>query len=55
MELVWLIFLKKLNNFIEMAPRLAEYIASREQGRSVEVSMLIQTSFLPAFHEDEIS
>ena len=22
---------------------------------SVEVSMLIQTSFLPAFHEDEIS
>ena len=32
--------ISKLNNFIEMAPRLAEYIASREQGRSVEVSML---------------
>lgn len=29
-----------LNNFIEMAPRLGEYIASREAGRSVEVSML---------------
>lgn len=29
-----------LNNFIEMTPRLAEYIASREAGRSVEVSML---------------
>ena len=29
-----------MNNFIEMTPRLAEYIASREQGRSVEVSML---------------
>ncbi len=28
------------NNFFEMAPRLAEYIASRESGRSVEVSML---------------
>ena len=28
------------NNFIEMTPRLAEYIASREAGRSVEVSML---------------
>ena len=28
------------NNFIEMSPRLAEYIASRESGRSVEVSML---------------
>lgn len=32
--------ISKMNNFIEMAPRLAEYIASREQGRSVEVSML---------------
>lgn len=30
----------KLNNFIEMTPRLAEYIASREAGRSIEVSML---------------
>ena len=29
-----------LNNIIEMAPRLAEYIASRESGRSIEVSML---------------
>lgn len=32
--------ISKMNNFIEMTPRLAEYIASREQGRSVEVSML---------------
>ena len=29
-----------LNNIVEMAPRLAEYIASREAGRSAEVSML---------------
>lgn len=29
-----------LNNFVEMAPRLAEYIASREAGASVEVAML---------------
>jgi len=29
-----------LNNFIERIPRLAEYIASREAGRSVETSML---------------
>lgn len=28
------------NNFIELTPRLAEYIASREAGRSIEVSML---------------
>ncbi len=28
------------NNFIERIPRLAEYIASREAGRSIEVSML---------------
>ncbi len=28
------------NGFIEMTPRLAEYIASREAGRSIEVSML---------------
>ena len=28
------------NNFIEKLPRLAEYIASREAGRSIEVSML---------------
>ena len=32
--------ISKLNNFIEMTPRLAEYIASREAGRSIEVSML---------------
>ena len=28
------------NNFIERVPRLAEYIASREHGRSIEVAML---------------
>lgn len=28
------------NNFIERIPRLAEYIASREAGRSIDVSML---------------
>lgn len=28
------------NNFVERAPRLAEYIASRQAGRSVEVAML---------------
>ena len=32
--------ISKANNYIEMIPRLAEYIASRESGRSVEVSML---------------
>ena len=32
--------ISKLNNFIEMTPRLAEYIASREAGRSIEVAML---------------
>ena len=32
--------ISKLNNTIEMLPRLSEYIASREAGRSVEVSML---------------
>ena len=30
----------KANDFIERLPRLAEYIASRESGRSIEVSML---------------
>ena len=30
----------QMNDFIERIPRLAEYIASRESGRSVEVSML---------------
>ncbi len=30
----------RLNNYFERVPRLAEYIASREEGRSVEVSML---------------
>lgn len=32
--------ISKANNVIEMMPRLAEYIASRESGRSVDVSML---------------
>lgn len=32
--------ISKVNNIIEMSPRLAEYIASREKGRSVETSML---------------
>ncbi len=32
--------ISKLNNGIEMTPRLAEYIASREKGRSIETSML---------------
>jgi hypothetical protein len=32
--------ISKINNHIEMIPRLAEYIASRESGRSIEVSML---------------
>ena len=32
--------ISKLNNYVEMIPRLAEYIASREAGRSIEVSML---------------
>lgn len=32
--------ISKVNNIIEMSPRLAEYIASREKGRSIETSML---------------
>lgn len=32
--------ISKANNFIERIPRLAEYIASREAGRSIDVSML---------------
>lgn len=32
--------ISSINNQIEMIPRLAEYIASREAGRSIEVSML---------------
>ncbi len=32
--------ISKVNNVIEMAPRLAEYIASREKGVSIETSML---------------
>ena len=32
--------IKAANNFVERAPRLAEYIASRKAGESVEVSML---------------
>ena len=33
-------WISKINNFVERTPRLAEYIASREAGRSIEVSML---------------
>lgn len=40
MDLPPLSTISKLNNHIEMIPRLAEYIASRESGRSIEVSML---------------
>jgi hypothetical protein len=32
--------ISKANNIVEMAPRIAEYIASREAGRSVDVAML---------------
>ena len=32
--------ISEANNFIEKIPRLAEYIASRETGRSIDVSML---------------
>ena len=32
--------ISKINNVIEMAPRLAEYIVSREAGSSIETSML---------------
>ncbi|MBR2388153.1 MAG: hypothetical protein IKB02_05460 [Clostridia bacterium] len=32
--------IKAANNFVERAPRLAEYIASRESGASVDVAML---------------
>ncbi len=32
--------ISNVNNVIELAPRLAEYIASRESGRSIETSML---------------
>ena len=32
--------ISKVNNIIEMSPRLAEYIASREKGKSIETSML---------------
>ena len=32
--------ISKVNSVVEMAPRLAEYIASRENGRSIETSML---------------
>lgn len=32
--------ISEANNFIERIPRLAEYIASRESGRSIDVSML---------------
>lgn len=33
-------WISTVNNLIEMTPRLAEYMASRKQGKSVEVSML---------------
>lgn len=36
----WLNGISEANNFIERIPRLAEYIASRKAGRSIEVSML---------------
>jgi hypothetical protein len=36
----WYSFIGDINNGIEMTPRLAEYIASRKAGRSIEVSML---------------
>ena len=32
--------ISRVNNVIEMAPRLAEYIVSREQGKSIQTSML---------------
>lgn len=32
--------ISRLNNYIELIPRLSEYIASREDGASVEVAML---------------
>lgn len=32
--------ISNVNNVIEMTPRLAEYIVSRQQGRSIETSML---------------
>ena len=32
--------ISKVNNFIERVPRMAEYIASRKMGRSIDVSML---------------
>lgn len=32
--------ISRVNNFIELAPRLAEYIASREAGASIETAML---------------
>ena len=32
--------ISNVNNVIEMTPRLAEYIVSREQGKSIETSML---------------
>lgn len=40
LELPPLSTISQLNNYIEMIPRLSEYIASREAGRSIEVSML---------------
>jgi hypothetical protein len=36
----WLGGISRANQFVERVPRLAEYIASRKEGRSIEVSML---------------
>lgn len=40
MTLTGLNAISKANNVVELMPRLAEYIASREAGRSIEISML---------------
>ena len=40
MTLTGLNAISKANNVVELIPRLAEYIASREAGRSIEISML---------------
>lgn len=40
MDVTGLNAVAKANNVVEMLPRLAEYIASRKAGRSIEVSML---------------
>lgn len=40
MDLPPLSTISKVNNYIEMIPRLSEYIASRESGASIEAAML---------------